>query len=105
VDGTWRLLWKNKKNCGPEGDRNSTGRSIESTKLDPGCSQSPEPPTREHAWAGPRPPHTYVVDVQLGLYVGPEQMEQGLSQNLLPVDGICSFSWAVLSGLSGRGST
>ena len=27
-----------------------------------------EPPTKEHTWAGHRPPHT---DVQLGLHVGP----------------------------------
>jgi hypothetical protein len=42
--------------------------------------------------------------VQLGLRVGPEQLEQGLSQKLLPVCGICSSSWAALLGLSGRGS-
>ena len=49
-------------------------------------------------------PHTYVADVQLCLHVGPK-LEQGLSQKLLPVCGICSSSWAALSGLSGRGST
>jgi hypothetical protein len=31
-----------------------------------------------------------------------EQLEWGLSQKLLPVYGICSSSWAALSGLSGR---
>ena len=46
----------------------------------------------------------YVTVVQLGLHVGPEQLEQGLSQKLLPVCGICSTSWAALSGLRGRGS-
>jgi hypothetical protein len=39
-----------------------------------------EPPTKEHAQAGPRPLHTYVADVQLGLHVGPEQLEQGYSK-------------------------
>jgi hypothetical protein len=34
---------------------------------------------KEHTWAGPRPPHTYIADVQLGLHVGPEQLEQGIS--------------------------
>ena len=41
-----------------------------------------------------------IADVQFCLHMGPEQLEQGLSQKLLPV---CSSSWAVLSGLSVRG--
>jgi hypothetical protein len=45
----------------------------------------------------------YVGDVQLGLHVCPEQQELGLSQKLLPAYGICSSSWAALSGLSERG--
>ena len=40
--------------------------------------------SKEHTGAEPRPPCTYVADVQLGLHVGPEQLEQGLSQKLLP---------------------
>jgi hypothetical protein len=66
-----------------------------------GVSES-EPQTKEHIWAGPRSPCTYVADVKLGLHVGPKQLEQGLSQKLLSVCGTCS-SWAALSGLSGRG--
>ena len=31
----------------------------------------PEPPTKEHTQVRPRPPCTYVTDVQLGLHVGP----------------------------------
>ena len=65
-----------------------------------------EPPTKEHTQAELRPLHTNVADVQLGLHVGPKQLEQGLSQKLLPIRGICSSSsssWAALSGLSGRG--
>jgi hypothetical protein len=69
-----------------------------------GNSQRLNTPTREHTQAGPRSPHTYVTDVQPGLYVGPEQLELELSQTLLPVRGICS-SWATLSGLRGRGCT
>ena len=57
-----------------------------------GLSES-EPPTKEHTWAGPRPLYTYVTDVQLGLHVGPEQLEQGLFQKLVAVNGICSTSW------------
>jgi hypothetical protein len=55
--------------------------------------------------AGPRHPSTYVTDVQIGLHVGPQQLEWWLSQKVLPARGICSSSWAALSGLSGRGST
>ena len=47
-----------------------------------------------------RLPHKYVADVQLGLHVGPKQLEQGLFQKLLPLFEIC-FSWAVF-GLSER---
>ena len=49
-----------------------------------------------------RPSHIYVVDVQIILHVGPEQLERWLSQKLLPEFGICSSSWAALSGVSGR---
>jgi hypothetical protein len=59
----------------------------------------------EYTQAGPMLPCTYVADVQLGCYMGPEQPEQGLLQKLLPVCGICSSSWVALSGLSGGRST
>ena len=68
--------------AGPEGDKNSTGRPSESTYLDPWGSQETEPPTEEHTWAEPRPPCTYVAGVQLGLHVGPEQLDQWLFQKL-----------------------
>ena len=42
--------------------------------------------------------------MQLGLRVGPKQLQWEPSQKLLPVRGICSSSSAALSGLSGRGS-
>lgn len=35
-----------------------------------------EPSTKEHTQAGPRPPHIYVADVQLGLYVDWKQLKQ-----------------------------
>jgi hypothetical protein len=57
-------------------------------------------PTKGQTQAGPRPPCTYIADVQPDHHVGPEQLELGLSQKLLPVCGICSTSWAALSGLS-----
>jgi hypothetical protein len=41
--------------------------------------------------------------VQLGIHVGPKQLEQGLSQKLLPACGICSSSQAALFDLSGKG--
>jgi hypothetical protein len=63
-----------------------------------------EPTTKEHTGLDLGiPAYMYVADVQLGLHVYPEQLEQGLSPKLLPVCGICSSSWAALSGLSGRG--
>jgi len=42
--------------------------------------------------------------VQLDLHVVSKQLEQWLSQKSIPVRGICSTSWALLSSLSGRGS-
>jgi hypothetical protein len=62
-----------------------------------------EPLTKEHTQAGPRSHYTYIVEVRLGLPVGPEQLEQGLFQKLLPVCGIYSSSWSAFSGLTGRG--
>ena len=46
-----------------------------------------ESPTKEHTWAGPSPSssHTDVIDIQLGHHEGPEQLESGLTQTLLPV--------------------
>ena len=41
---------------GPKVDRDSTGRPRESTNLDPWGLPETEPPGKEHAWAGPRPP-------------------------------------------------
>jgi len=74
----------------------------ESTDLNPGGSQS-KPPTKEQTWAGPKPLCTYVADVQPGLHVGPEQLEQRLSPELLSLHRVCPSSWAALSGLNGRG--
>ena len=76
--------------AGPKEDRHSTGRPTESTDLDSWSLQESEQPTKQHTWAGSRPLCTYVADVQLGLYVGPEQLEWGLSEKLLPVCGIHS---------------
>ena len=69
---------------GPKGDRISTGRpTTESTKLDPWGSQRLNPPAKDHTKARAyKAPCTYVADMQLGLHVGPEQLEQGLSLTL-----------------------
>lgn len=76
---------KGGRTAGPKGDRNSTERQTEPTNLDHwGISES-ETPIKEQTQAAPRPPHTCVADVLLSLPVGPEQLEQGLSQKLLPV--------------------
>jgi hypothetical protein len=67
---------------------NSIERPTASTNLDPWRSQSlNHQPKSIH---GPRPPSTHVADFQLCLHVGPEQLEQRLSQKLLPVHGFCS---------------
>ena len=36
-----------------------------------------ELPTKEHTWAQPRLPHICVAEVQFGLHVSPEQLEEG----------------------------
>ena len=53
-----------RKDCRPEGDRNSTGRPTESTNLDPWGSQSlnHQPKNVVH-WLDTA---SYVADVQLG---------------------------------------
>jgi hypothetical protein len=45
---------------------------------------------------------SYVPNVQLGLHVGPKQLEGGLFLKLLPVYGTCSSSGTALFGLNGR---
>jgi hypothetical protein len=40
VDEAWGLLWKNKKDCSPKEDRNSTERPSVSNNLDPWNSQN-----------------------------------------------------------------
>ena len=66
-----------RKTEGPEEDRDSTERRTKSTNLDPWGLPEIEPPTKEPAWAGPKPPCTYVADVHLGLYVGPPKTGGG----------------------------
>jgi len=91
--------------AGPSGDRNSTGRPTGSNylpNLDPYGSQS-EPSTKEHTRGRPTAfPHICSRCAAWSSYES--QLEWELSQKLLPVCGLCSSSWAALSGLSGRGS-
>ena len=54
-----------------------------------------ESPTKELIQSGPRPPCTYVADMQVGLHVGSKQLEQGLSQK--PV-----ITATAISGLTER---
>ena len=56
---------------GPGRDRNPTGRPTESTNMVPWGLSETEPLTKEHTRAGHRLSCTHVVDVQLGLHVGP----------------------------------
>jgi hypothetical protein len=47
----------------------------------------------------------YEADVYIALHILLEQLECRISQKLLFAHGVCSFGWAAMSGLSGRGST
>ena len=62
--GTHGSKWE--RIAGPKGDRNSTGRPIESVILDPWGLSETEPPIKEDTWNWPRPPCSYVLDVKLG---------------------------------------
>ena len=73
VDGAWGHLWKNRrKDSCPKDYRNSTGRTIESTNLNPWGSES-EPPTKNHTGAETRPPCIYITDVHLCFHVCPNR--------------------------------
>jgi hypothetical protein len=63
-----------RKDCSPRRQSESTRRPTDSTNLDPWGSQS-EPSTEEYTQGEPRLHHSYVAGVQLGLHVGPEQLE------------------------------
>ena len=82
---------------GPKGDRNSTGKSTESTNLDLWGPSEPEAPTWDHAGAGPRPP----ADMQL-VFIWVLKLEQGLLLKVLPACG--THSPNVLSCLASVGT-
>jgi hypothetical protein len=89
LDGAWGLSWNRwGKDWGPSKEIGTPQKDQQSQlNLGPWGLLETEPKTEEHAGAGPRSPSTYVVDVQLCLRVGPEQMEWGLAQKLLPFVG------------------
>jgi hypothetical protein len=81
----------------------STRRPTESCNLDPWGLPVTEPATKARTWAGPIPPplQSYIVDVQLGLHMGPPpKAGRGLSFTVLPPCGSCSSNRAALSGCS-----
>jgi hypothetical protein len=80
---------------GPEENRNSTRRPTEATNLDWLQFSETNSQTKEINRLDQPPPYpcTCVADMQLGLHVGPEQLEWRLSQKLLPVCRIYSSSW------------
>ena len=61
-----------------------------------------EAPTKEHTWAAPRPPCTYVEDVQFVHYAGLKHLERvwGAIPKVFPVCEMRCSSWAALSVLS-----
>ena len=66
-----------------EGVKNTTKRYTESTNLGLWGHTETEPPTKEHAGAGPSSLSTFISNVQLSLHVGPLTTGVGLSQTLL----------------------
>jgi hypothetical protein len=100
VDGAWDSYERRGRFVTSKGI-GTPQESQQSTNLDPWGSQSlnHQPKNVQRA---PRPLCIYVVDVQLGPYMGPRQLNLRLSQKLLPICEICSSSWTALHGLSGR---
>jgi hypothetical protein len=79
-----------------------TGRPTESTMLDPWGLPETEPPTKEQAWAGPGPPHTYVADVQLSLHAGPPTTGAGAYPDFcMPADPISLTEPLCLASVGG----
>jgi hypothetical protein len=62
---------------GPGGDRDSIRKPTESTSLDSLVFPETKPPTKEHTWAGPRSSTLNIVDMQLGLHMGPPTTGEG----------------------------
>lgn len=80
VDGAYGFLQKSWGSIeDPECNGIATGRPRESTNLDSWGLSETESPTKEHTWGAPRLPYTYAAHVHLGLHVGLEQLEWGLS--------------------------
>jgi hypothetical protein len=66
-----------------EGNRDSIGRTVESTNLD-SLGLSETEPTKDQVRAGPRPhAHMQQISSLVSMQV-PQQLEQGLSLNLYP---------------------
>lgn len=82
-----------------EGVKDTTRRPAEWANLGSWGLTEPGLPTRRHPGAGPRPPHTFGVDVQLGLHLGPLTSGAGAVSVSVPCH------WSVWLGLSGRGYT
>jgi hypothetical protein len=83
---------------GPKGDRNSRGRKTESINLDTWGFQRLNHQTKiiHGLELAPLPclPCIYVADLQFGLHDNPKQLEQRISQILLPV-----IEYVLLAGL------
>ena len=84
-----------------EGNGKPIGRPTVSGNPDPCKLPETESPTKEHTQAGPRPPHSYVADVQLSLHVDPKQLERGYPKSCCLSVGYAFSSWAALTGLTG----
>ena len=93
--------------AGHKGNRESTRRPKESIHLDPWGLPETEPPTKEWAWAGPRPPaHMSQMCSLIFIWV-PQILEQvlWLLLTLLPVCGSHFLNGAALPGLNEKGCT
>lgn len=73
-------------------NKNSTRRKTEATNLDPWGLSETEVPTKEHTQVNLSPiPTPTSAHLQLRFHVGPEHLEQWLSQKLLPLFGLPSL--------------
>jgi hypothetical protein len=88
---------------GLEEDRDSRRRPTELPNMDPRGLPGTEPPSKEQAWARPKP-FTHMKQMCILVFMRFfQQLEWVLLLTLLPACGSGSPNWAALSSLSRRG--
>ena len=99
-DEAWGLLWKNRiKVCGPQRDRNSTGRPTKTTNLDPWGSQNlNQQPKCINGLNSGIPSHMQQMCSLTFMWVLNNQ------NRVYPKCCCLYMGYVILAGLSGRGS-